>query len=224
MKRLWSVFCVCIGRANKSALGWQENANADKNQCTLLPNPQTLARRFGSFSKQAVHLHTRAHFHTDKSVIHHVPMTLMLHMVKRRAEKISTQLCGWLQLGSQRGPEVHGVETTQWWWYSPVLLTDAPVLPHMLQCRVLMCYLFDLHHLKGLNPTNQTWFMYVWSYVRKSVFRETVSVTLDKIRPLSGKKGENMFWQVSFTVQQWKSQLLLLLPDRGTAGQPAHGV
>lgn len=29
-KRLWTVFCVYIGSANKSTLGWQENANADK--------------------------------------------------------------------------------------------------------------------------------------------------------------------------------------------------
>lgn len=70
VKRLWSVFCVYIGRANKSALGWQENANADKNQCTPLPNPQTLASRFGSFSKQAVHIHTHmyAHFHTRRQI------------------------------------------------------------------------------------------------------------------------------------------------------------
>lgn len=70
---------------------------------------------------QAGSTYTGAHVYThiDKCVIHSVPVTLTLHMVKTRAEKISTQLCGWLQLGSQQSPEVRGVEATQRWLLQP---------------------------------------------------------------------------------------------------------
>lgn len=72
-----NLFCASIlVELIKVFVGQQENANADKNQCTLPPKPQTLASRFGSF---------REHSHRHNSVIHSVPMTLMLHMVEKRA-------------------------------------------------------------------------------------------------------------------------------------------
>lgn len=74
---------------------------------------------FGSFHLQLIHLQAHMYKHTlahgGKPTLHCVPVTLMLHMVKKRAEKISTQLCGWLQLGSKQSPEVGCVEVTHWW-------------------------------------------------------------------------------------------------------------
>lgn len=119
VKRLRTAFCVYIGRANKSILGWQENANADKINA---PRCQIHRHKRADLAHCAhrQYIYTRACTRTWRQICDtRRPYDPHAPYGQDEGRKISTQLCGWLQLGSQQSPEVCGVEATQPWLVQP---------------------------------------------------------------------------------------------------------